>query len=150
MPSAGAGFFSNRRCVTECVAESVPTIHTIHTSDKRTPPDLGVCAGYSCHSQYSRGAVPLSYRDMRTGFLACTSRFWTTAGPMCDAMCDDQPYDSISDTFGGGQRTGLHVSEDALHGMSHALHGLVVCMTVDAVCCSFGGVSHLRLGGPEG
>jgi len=120
-------------------------------STKQNPPLFGgFCRLSQLVALMSQLCVTRSYRDMRTGFLACTSRFGTTVGPMCDAMCDDQPYDSISDTFGGGQRTGLHVSEDALHGAGHALHGLVVCMTIDAVCRSFGGVSHLRLGGPQG
>jgi hypothetical protein len=48
---------SKHCCVTHCVTESVLTIHTIHKIDKRTPPDVGVCAGYSCHSHYSHGAV---------------------------------------------------------------------------------------------
>ncbi len=94
-------------------------------------------------SRQSQARIILSYRDMRTMLLACTSHFRTDDGPICDAMCDDQPYDSISDTFGSGQRTGLHVSKDALHGVCHALHGLVVCMTVDAMRRSLGGVSHL-------
>lgn len=88
----------------------------------------------------------MSYRDMRTMVLACTSHFLAGDGP----MCDDQLYDSISDTFGSGQRTGLHVSKDALHGVCHALHGVVVCMTVDAVRRSLGGLSHLCLGDPQG
>lgn len=59
------------------------------------------------------------------------------------------PTTSISDTLGGGQWTCLDVSEDALRRTGYTLHSLVVGVAVDAMCCSVGGMSHLRLGNAQ-
>jgi hypothetical protein len=66
IPMAARSAVSIHRCVTHCVTETVLTIRAIHIIDKRTPPDVGACAGYSCHSQYS---LPPWSRLLESGTL---------------------------------------------------------------------------------
>jgi len=46
----------------------VQSMRTMHGRQKETPPDLGICAGYSSHSHHAQMGFALSYRDMK-GFF---------------------------------------------------------------------------------
>jgi len=48
----------------------VQSMRTMHGRQKETPPDLGICAGYSSHSHHAQMGFALSYRDMVGLFLA--------------------------------------------------------------------------------
>jgi len=48
----------------------VQSMRTMHGRQKETPPDLGICAGYSSHSHHAQMGFALSYRDMKGGVLA--------------------------------------------------------------------------------
>jgi len=41
----------------------VQSMRTMHGRQKETPPDLGICAGYSSHSHHAQMGFALSYKD---------------------------------------------------------------------------------------